>query len=70
MAAINPVVADLRDHPRGQAPDKYDVKEVMKQTQFSMDPQIRAHLAQLHRTFSDVLSKSEYNIGKCDIFQH
>ena len=70
IAAMNRVIADLPDHPQGQVPDKYDVKEVIKQTQSSMDPQIRAQFAQLLRTFSDVFSKSEWDIGKCDLVQH
>ena len=70
LAAMNRVIADLPDNPQGQVPDKYDVKEVMKQTQSSMDPQIRAQFAQLLRTFSDVFSKSEWNIGECDLVQH
>ena len=70
IAAMNRVIADLPDHPQGQVPDKYDVKEVIKQTQSSMDPQIRARFAQLLRTFSDVFSKSEWDIGKCDLVQH
>ena len=70
IAAMNRVIADLPAHPQGQVPDKYDVKEVIKQTQSSMDPQIRAQFAQLLRTFSDVFSKSEWDIGKCDLVQH
>ena len=70
IAAMNRVIADLPDHPQGQVPDKYDVKEVIKPTQSSMDPQIRAQFAQLLRTFSDVFSKSEWSIGKCDLVQH
>ena len=35
-----------------------------------MDPQIRAQFAQLLRTFCDVFSKSEWDIGKCDLVQH
>ena len=69
MAAMNRVIADLPDDPQGQVPDKYDIKEVMKQIQSSMDPQIRAQFAQLLRTFSDVFSKSEWDIGKCDFVQ-
>ena len=42
----------------------------MKQTESSMDPQIRVQFAQLLRTFSDVFSKSEWDIGKCDLVQH
>ena len=70
IAAMNRVIADLPDHPQGQVPDKYDVKEVIKQTQSSVDPQIRAQFAQLLRTFSDVFSKSEWDIGECDLVQH
>ena len=70
IAAMNRVIADLPAHPQGQVPDKYDVKEVIKQTQSSMDPQIRAQFAQLLRTFSDVFSKSEWDLGKCDLVQH
>ena len=70
IAALNRVFADLPDTPQGQVPDKYDVKEVLKQTQSSMDPQIRAQFAQLRRTFSEVFSKSEWDIGKCDLVQH
>ena len=70
IAATNRIIADLPDHPHGQVPDKYDVKAVMKQTQSSMDPQIRAQFAQLLRTFSDVFSKPEWDIGKCDLVQH
>ena len=70
IAAMNRFIADMPDHPQGQVPDKYDVKEVIKQTQSSMDPQIRAQFAQLLRTFSDVFSKSEWDIGKCDLVQH
>ena len=43
IAAMNRVIANLPDHPQCQVPDQYDVKEVIKQTQSSMDPQIRAH---------------------------
>ena len=64
------VVADLPDNPQDQVADKYDVKEVLKQTQPSMDPQIRAQFAQLLRTFSDLFSKSEWDIGNCDLVQH
>ena len=35
-----------------------------------MGPQIRAQFAQLHRTFSDVFSKSLWDNGKCDFAQH
>ena len=70
LVAMSRVISDLSDHPQCQVPDKYDVKEVLKQTQFSMDPQIHAHFAQLLRTFSDVFSKSEWDIGKCDLVQH
>ena len=70
IAAMNRVIADLPDNLRGQVLDKYDVKEVLKQTQSSMDPQIRAQFAQLLRTFSDVFSQSEWDIGKCDLVQH
>ena len=59
---MNRVIAHLPDHPQGQVPDKYDVKELVKQ--------IRAQVAQLLRTFSDVFSKSEWDIGKCDLVQH
>ena len=72
IAARNRVIADLPDHPQGRVPDKYDVKEVIKQTQSSMDQQIRAQFAQLLRTFSDVFSEWEWewDIGKCDLVQH
>ena len=70
IAAMNRVIADLPDNQPGQVPDKYDVKEVLKQTQSSMDPQIRAQFVQPLRTFSEVFSKSEWNIGKCDLVQH
>ena len=50
IAAMNRVIADLPDNPQDENPDKYDVKEVIKQTQSSMDPQIRAQFAQLLRT--------------------
>ena len=53
IAARNRFITDLPDNPQGQVPDKYNVKEVLKQTQSSMDPQIRAHFAQLLRTFLD-----------------
>ena len=66
---MNRVIADLLDDPHGQVPDKYDVKEVITQTQSSMDPQTRTQFAQLLRTFSDVFSKSERDIGKCDLVQ-
>ena len=69
-AAMNRVIADLTENSQGQVPDKYDVKEVLKQTQISMDPQIRAQFAQLLRTFSEVFSKSEWDVGKCDLVQH
>ena len=59
IAAMNPVIADLPDYPQGQVSDKYDVREVIKRTQSSMDPQIRAKFVQLLRTFSHVFSKSE-----------
>ena len=42
----------------------------MKQTQSSMDPQIREEFGHLLRIFSDVFSKSEWDIGKCDFVQH
>ena len=70
MAAMNRIVADLPDHPQSQVPDKYDVKEVIKQTQSSMDPQIRAQFWQLLRTLAIVFSKSEWDFGKCDLLQH
>ena len=70
IAAMNRVIADLPYHPQCQVPDKHDVEEVIKPTQTSMDPQIRAQFAQLLRTFSDVFSKSEWDIGKCDLVQH
>ena len=70
IAAMNRVIADLPDQPQGQVTDKYDVKEVIKQTQSSMDPLIRAQLVQLLRTFSYVFSQSEWDIGKCDLVQH
>ena len=70
IAAMYRVIADLPDNPHGQVPDNYDVKELIKQTQSSMDPQIRAQFAQLLRTFSDVFSKSEWDTGKCDLVQH
>ena len=35
-----------------------------------MDPHIGAQFAQLLRTFSDVFSKLEWDIGKCDLVQH
>ena len=35
-----------------------------------MDPQIRALFAQLVRTFSQVFSKPEWDLGKCDLVQH
>ena len=70
IAAMNRVIANLPDYSQGQVPDKYDVKEVTEQTQSSMDPQIRAQFLQLLLTFSDVLSKSESDIGKCDLVQH
>ena len=66
-AAMNRIIADLLDNPQGQLPDKYDVKEVIKQT---LNPQIHAQFAQLLRTFSDVFSKSEWHVGKCDLVQH
>ena len=70
IAALNRVITDLLDHPQVQVPDNYDIKELIKQTQSSMGPQIRAQFAQLLRTFSDVFSKSEWDIGKCDLVQH
>ena len=70
IAAMNRVITDLPDNPQGQVPDKYDVKEVPKQTQSFMDPQIRAQFAHLLRTFSDVFLKSEWDIGNCDLVQH
>ena len=70
IGAMNRVITDLPDNPQGQVPDKYDVKEVIKYIQSSMDPQIRTQFAQLLRTFSDVFSKSELDIGKCDLVQH
>ena len=69
-AVMNWVMADLADHPQVQVPQKRDLKEVVKQTQSSMDPQIRAELAQVHGMCSDVFSKSEWDIGKCDLVQH
>ena len=57
-AAMNRVIADLSTSPQGQVPDKYDMKEVLTQTQSSMDPNIHAKFAQLIRTFSDVFCKS------------
>ena len=70
IVTMNRVIADLLDHPQGQVPDKYDVKEVLKQTQFPMDPQTRAQFAQLLRKFSDMFSKSEWDIGLCHLVQH
>ena len=70
IVAKNRIIADLPDRPQGHVPDKYDVMEVIEQTQFSMDPQIRAEFAQLLRTFSDVFSQSEWVIGQCDFVQH
>ena len=35
-----------------------------------MDPQIRTQIVQLLRIFSDVFSKSEWDINKCDLIQH
>ena len=69
-AAMKRVIADLPNHPQGQAPDKYNVKEVMKQTRSSMDLQIRAQFAQVLPAFSDVFSKSESDLGQCDLVQH
>ena len=68
IAAMNRVIADLPDHPQGQVPDKYDVKEVIKQTQSSTDPQIPAQFAQLLRAFSDVFSKSEWDLASAPLF--
>ena len=31
---MNRVIADVPDHPQGHVPDKYDVKEVIKQSVF------------------------------------
>ena len=70
IAAMNRDITDLPDQPKGQVPNKYDVREVIKQSQSSMDPQIRAQFAQLFRTFSDVFSKSELAFGKFDLVQH
>ena len=67
---MNRVIADQPDNPQSQIPDKCDVKEVLKQTQSSMDPQIRAQFAQLLRIFSDVFSKLEWDIGKRDLVPH
>ena len=69
LAAMNRVNIDLPDHPQGQFTDKSDGKEVMKQTQSSIEPQILAHFAQLLRNFSDMFSKSKWYIGKCDLVQ-
>ena len=70
-AGMNRVIADLIDHHGGQVLEKYDVEEVMKQTQPSMDPQRREQFTQLQllRTFSDVFSKSDCDFGKCDLVQ-
>ena len=70
IAAMNRVIPDLPDNPQGQVPDKYDFREVLKQTKSSVGPQICAHFAQLFRTFSDVFWKSEWDIDKCDLVQH
>ena len=59
LVALNRVIADLPDNTQGQVPGQYDINEVIKQTQSSVDPQTRAHFAQLLRTFSDVFSKSQ-----------
>ena len=59
IAAMKRVIAHLPDHPQGQVPDKYDVKELVKQ--------IRAQVAQLLRTFLDVFSKSEWDMDQCDL---
>ena len=64
------VIVHLPDHPQSQVSDKYDVKKVIKQTQSSIYPQIRAQFAQLLRTFSDVFWKSEWDIDKSDLVQH
>ena len=67
---MNRVIADLPDHQQDQVPDKYDVKVVVDEIDSSMDPQIRAELAQLLITFSDVFLTSEWNIGNCDVVRH
>ena len=70
IAARNGVIADLPDHLQRQVPDKNGVREVVKETQSSLDPQIHAHFAQFLRTFSHVFWKSEWDFGKCDLVQH
>ena len=70
IAAMNRVLADLPNGPKGSTPDKYDVKEVLKETKSSLDPEIHAKFAQLLRTFPDVFSKTEWDVGKCDLVQH
>ena len=70
VAAKNWVIAHLPDHPQGQVPDKYKLKQVMKQTQYSIDPQTGVQLAQLFRIFSNVFSESGWDVRKCDLVQH
>ena len=53
IAAMNRVTADLPDNHQSQVLGKYDIKEVINQTQSAMDPQIREQTAQLFRTISD-----------------
>ena len=69
-AVMKRIIADLPDNPQGQVSNKHEIKEVIKQTQSSMEPQICPQFPQLPRTFSDVFSKSEWDIGKSDFVQH
>ena len=67
LAAMNRVIADLPDCPQGQVLDKFDIKEVLIQTQSSMNPNILEKFAKLLRTFSDVFSESKWDVGRCDL---
>ena len=64
------VIAYLPDSPQSRVPNKYDIMEVLTQTQSSMDPNFHAKIARLLRTSSEVFSKSEWNVGRCELVKH
>ena len=70
VAAINRVITNLPETPHGSIPDKYDINELLKQSELSLDPKTQAEFAQLLRSYSDVFSKTEWDIGRCDLVQH
>ena len=67
MAARNRLTADLPVFPNNQVPDKEDLEEGLRE-KYSFG--IHAKIGQLLRIIEDVFSKSEWDIGKCDLVQH